>query len=77
MPRSDNARTPGSGPLAGLELRLLGAPCLVLGERRVGLSAKDAALLCLAALAGPIRADRAAALLWPAVSAHQADTSLR
>jgi len=77
MPRSDNAQAPGSGPLAGLELRLLGAPCLVLGERRVGLSAKDAALLCLAALAGPIRADRAASLLWPAVSAIQADTSLR
>ena len=60
-----------------LELRLLGAPCLVVGERRIALSAKDAALLCLVALAGPIRADRVAALLWPAAGAKQADTSLR
>jgi DNA-binding SARP family transcriptional activator len=29
------------------------------------------------ALAGPIRADRVAAMLWPAVAAKQADTSLR
>ncbi len=59
------------------ELRLLGVPALAIGERLIALSAKDAGLLALAALAGPIRADRAAALLWPAAAARQADTSLR
>ena len=78
MPRSAAARTPPADPApTGLELRLLGAPCLVVGERRIALSAKDAALLCLVALAGPIRPDRVATLLWPAVGAKQADTSLR
>jgi hypothetical protein len=62
-PARRSAATPPSRP--ALELRLLGAPCLVVGERRIALSAKDAALLCLVALAGPIRADRVAALLWP------------
>ena len=59
------------------ELRLLGVPALAVGERVIALSPKDAALLALAALAGPIRADRVAALLWPAASARRADTSLR
>ncbi len=77
MPRSVTARSSRSPPAFELELRLLGAPCLVLGERRIALSAKDAALLCLVALAGPIRADRVAAMLWPAATAKQADTSLR
>ena len=77
MPRTVNVQSSRTDPAAGLELRLLGAPCLLVGERRVALSAKDAALLCLAALAGPIRADRVASLLWPAVAAKQADTSLR
>jgi DNA-binding SARP family transcriptional activator len=78
MSRSVAARIPSVEPAAlGLELRLLGAPCLVVGGRRLALSAKDAALLCLVALAGPIRADRAATMLWPAVGAKQADTSLR
>jgi len=78
MPRSVTSLTLSSvDPAAGLELRLLGAPCLVVGERRIALSAKDAALLCLTALAGPIRADRVAAMLWPAVTSKQADTSLR
>jgi len=58
-------------------LVLLGAPALEIGTRRLVLSAKDAALLCLAALAGPIRVDRLGALLWPASTARQADTSLR
>ena len=77
MPRSVvAARRPSTRPPPA-ELRLLGAPCLVVGERRIALSAKDAALLCLIALAGPIRADRVAALLWPHAGAKQADTSLR
>jgi len=77
MPRSAPARTSSVDPASGLELRLLGSPCLVAGDRCIALSAKDAALLCLIALAGPIRADRVAAMLWPAVGAKQADTSLR
>ncbi|HEV7576405.1 MAG TPA: AAA family ATPase [Caldimonas sp.] len=77
MPRSIAASAPPADTPIGIELRLLGAPCLVVGERRVGLSAKDAALLCLVALAGPIRADRVAVLLWPAATAKQADTNLR
>ena len=78
MSRSVAARLPSVDPAAlELELHLLGAPCVVVGGRRIALSAKDAALLCLIALAGPIRADRAAAMLWPAVAAKQADTSLR
>ena len=62
---------------ANCELRLLGAPCLVLAERSIALSAKDAALLALAALAGPLRADRVAGMLWPLAAAKQADTSMR
>jgi DNA-binding SARP family transcriptional activator len=60
-----------------VELCLLGAPAVAVAGRRIALSAKDAALLCLAARAGPIRADRVGALLWPASTARQADTSLR
>ena len=77
MSRSVHAQAPDPVPVPAIELHLLGAPCLVVGPRRIALSAKDAALLCLAALAGPIRADRVAALLWPQVAARQADTSLR
>ena len=78
MPRTVAVATPPVDTVApGLELRLLGAPCLVVGERRIALSAKDAALLCLIALAGPIRPDRVATLLWPNAGAKQADTSLR
>ena len=78
MPRTVAVATPPVDAVApGLELRLLGAPCLVVGARRIALSAKDAALLCLIALAGPIRPDRVATLLWPNAGAKQADTSLR
>ena len=58
-------------------LHLLGAPCLVVGNRSISLSAKDAALLALVALSGPLRADRVASLLWPLAAPRQADTSLR
>lgn len=60
-----------------MRLRLLGAPQLCVDGRVLALSAKDAALLCLAVRAGPIRSERVAALLWPQASAHQADTNLR
>ena len=72
------ARLPTASPsTASCELHLLGVPCLVVADRSIALSAKDAALLALAALAGPLRADRVAALLWPQAAAKQADTSLR
>jgi DNA-binding SARP family transcriptional activator len=68
---------PESAAPAGIELCLLGAPALRMQARSVALSPKDAALLCLAARAAPIRAERVAALLWPQATGRQADTSLR
>ena len=70
-------------PALTWQLRLLGQPALVLAsvaagsQRCIVLRPKDAALLAVVALAGPIKAERVAALLWPAASARQADTSLR
>ncbi len=72
-----SALAPKAGAPADGLLCLLGAPCLRIGSRRVALSPKDAALLCLAACAGPLRSERVAALLWPQATARQADTSLR
>src|SRR5438309_1191957 len=43
----------------------------------VPLSAKDAALLAVVALDGPIAADHLAALVWPAAERRKADTNLR
>ena len=77
MPRLNAVDRARVAPDAGCELRLLGAPALAVADRLIALSPKDAGLLALAALAGPIRADRVAALLWPAASARRADTSLR
>ncbi|MES2958538.1 MAG: AAA family ATPase [Pseudomonadota bacterium] len=77
MPPATKPQLAQADPAARPELRLLGAPCIALGERRLALSAKDAALLALAALSGPIRGDRVAAWLWPAAPAKRADTSLR
>lgn len=56
----------------------MGAPALVphSGEP-IPLQPKDAAMLAVVALSGPIKAERLAAMLWPAVTAKQADTSLR
>ncbi|MGZ5157154.1 MAG: ATP-binding protein [Caldimonas sp.] len=69
--------SPGS-PTAW-QLRLLGQPGLVCEGpgRALALRPKDAALLAVVALSGPIKADRVAAMLWPAATAKQADTSLR
>ena len=70
-------------PALTWQLRLLGQPALVLAsvaagsQRCIVLRPKDAALLAVVALAGPLKAERLAALLWPAASARQADTSLR
>lgn len=61
------------------QLRLLGRPCLDAAEpeRSIVLRPKDAALLAIVALAGPVKSERLAALLWPGASARQADNSLR
>jgi DNA-binding SARP family transcriptional activator len=60
-----------------VELRLLGAPQLRRGARAIALSPKDAALLCLAVRAAPMRAERVAAWLWPQATTRQADANLR
>ena len=66
-------------PPATWRLHLLGRPRLEAqaGDRIVPLRPKDAALLAVVALSGPIKADRLAALLWPNATARQAETSLR
>ena len=69
---------PVSAPAAPWRVQLLGVPSLVrVDEAAVHLSLKDAALLALVALDGPVAAAHVAALLWPAVSGKRADTSLR
>ena len=69
--------TPGDEQTAAVTLCLLGRPCLRWGARVIELSSKDAALLCLAALAAPIRSERVAAMLWPQATSGRADASLR
>ena len=68
---------PTAAAPAEVALCLLGVPHLCVDARTLALSPKDAALLCLAARAAPIRAERVAALLWPQANAPRADTSLR
>lgn len=60
-------------------LQLLGTARLVRAgdEQTIALRPKDAALLALIAIEGPIKAERVAALLWPGATAKQADASLR
>jgi len=72
-------RGPRKEPAPAWQLRLLGRPGLVAadGLRSIALRPKDADLLALVALAGPIQSDHVAALLWPAATGKQADTSLR
>jgi len=41
------------------------------------LQPKDAALLAVIALSGPVKADQLGAMLWPSASTRQADTNLR
>jgi hypothetical protein len=73
------ARGPRKEPAPAWQLRLLGRPGLLAadGLRSIALRPKDAALLALVALAGPIQSDHVAALLWPTATGKQADTSLR
>lgn len=60
-------------------LCLLGSPRLEAadGARCIELRPKDAALLALVALAGPIKAECVTALLWPAAAGRRAEASLR
>jgi DNA-binding SARP family transcriptional activator len=60
-------------------LRLSGPPTLAAGEGAspVPLERKDAALLALLALDGPVARDAAASWLWPDVPLKQANLSLR
>ena len=64
---------------AGWRVRLLGAPALVRTDSAtvVRLSPKDAALLAVVAIDGPVEATRVAALVWPDVAGKKADTNLR
>ncbi len=79
MPRDPSAGPSSDPPSATWQLRLLGQPGLVpsTGDEPIVLPPKDAALLAVIALSGPVKADQLAAMLWPAASAKQADTSLR
>jgi len=60
-------------------IRLLGSPCVACESPKgaVRLSAKDAALLAVVALDGPIASEHVAALVWPSVDRRKADTNLR
>jgi DNA-binding SARP family transcriptional activator len=61
-----------------IHLRLLAVPALVLGSGvPVALERKDAALLALLALDGPVPRARVAAMLWPDAEPHKARNSLR
>ena len=59
------------------QVRLLAAPALVLGDLVVALERKDAALLALLAIDGPMPRARVAALLWPDAESQNARNSLR
>ena len=77
MPRRASA-IPATNAAAAWRLCLLGRPALVAADdgRTIALRPKDAALLAVVALVGPIQSERVAAMLWPTASARQADTSL-
>ena len=73
------AASPVAAANGAWRLRLLGRPALVAadGGRTIALRPKDAALLAVVALGGPIQSDHLAAMLWPSATSRQADTSLR
>lgn len=76
-PEVEPEPTPGAD--RGWQLRLLGAPALVRadGLQQIVLSPKDAALLAITALDGPIAPEHLAARLWPAASGKAAHANLR
>lgn len=72
-----DASTPQSPPAAA-QVQLLGEPRLLLGRDGAHpLERKDAALLALLAIDGPVPRSRAAALLWPEVDGDAARNNLR
>ena len=73
------ANPPRASAVSPWCLRLLGRPCLQRTQpaAQVWLTPKDAALLAVVALDGPIAAAHVAALIWPEAKAKRADTSLR
>ena len=74
-----NATANATNDVGAWCLHLLGRPALqrIHPPARLALSPKDAALLALVALDGPVTPDHATALLWPDVERRKADTNLR
>lgn len=69
---------PNASPVVAVPcLRLLAAPALLVRDQTYALERKDAALLALLALDGPLQRARAAALLWPDADPQNARNSLR
>ena len=79
MPAAAQTSDPEATDTDGWRLRLLGRPGLERTQppASLPLSPKDAALLALVALDGPVAADHATALLWPDAEHRKADTNLR
>jgi hypothetical protein len=79
MPSLTATAGPDTSTAASWRLHLLGLPCLERTQSRatVRLSPKDAALLAVVALDGPIAAEHVAAMIWPAAHRKGADTNLR
>lgn len=75
----DRAQPDSAPPDLAWRLHLLGRPTLVAQQtgRTIVLRPKDAALLAVVALSGPVKAEHLSAMLWPGASARQADNSLR
>jgi len=79
LPAPDAPLSADTAPPAW-RLCLLGEPCVVrLGPIQVlhRLSPKDAALLAMAALDGPVSCEQVASRLWPGVDRRKGDTNLR
>ncbi len=79
MPATTVHTAPDTPAASRWRLVLLGLPRLArdVPPASLRLSPKDAALLAVVALDGPVAADHVASLLWPDVDAHKADTNLR
>ena len=79
MPALTMPVPPDTPPGDNWRLHLVGSPCLVRAQPPtvVRLSPKDAALLAVVAIDGPIASEQVAALIWPAVDRKKADTNLR
>lgn len=72
-----NRRAEPAAAVGAAALRLLGAPQLLLDGRAHPLERRDAALLALLALDGPLPRARAAAVVWPDADEPRARNNLR